>query len=100
VSDVSDPIPTRTGEEYTVEVDCSGRTLTYAVSLHEVEDAVCFAKKVELIKGFGRVGDRHRVRCPAPGTTINCMPPTKNRYCLPRVRRWVQENCPGVHYVD
>jgi hypothetical protein len=36
--------------------------------------------------------------CPAV-TTINCMPPTTNPLCGAD-RAWVQDNCPGVTYLD
>jgi hypothetical protein len=43
------------------------------------------------------------LECPAPGTTINCMPivPEENiDRCAPAFRNWAQESCPGVTYLD
>jgi hypothetical protein len=38
--------------------------------------------------------------CPAPGSTINCMPPTTNRMCAPADRTFVSSRCPRVEYLD
>ncbi len=37
--------------------------------------------------------------CPKAGTSINCMPPTTSPFCG-KQRGWIQDNCPGVSYLD
>jgi hypothetical protein len=46
--------------------------------------------------------DRANAReCPASGAVFNCMPPTQpgNKACG-EDRSWIQDNCPGVTYLD
>ena len=94
---ISEPSDTARGQDFWVSLRCSTQTLNYKVSLQEVEDAVCFVKKVTRVKSSEPV--LGPANCPPAGRTINCMPVTTNPLCKPETRKWIRNNCPSVHFL-
>lgn len=106
VTQISDPKVNSEGEDVWVTLKCPSGQLIYRVTLNQVEDSACYVKKVKRVNQAPGpddtvgIDDAKPVKCPRPGTVINCFPPTTNPYCRLTVRRWVQAHCAGVRYRD
>ena len=61
--------------------------------------SICMAGALVRLTSIERLASTASMECP-PAGWVDCMPPTQHYYCQPEVRRWVESNCPGVHYAD
>jgi len=96
LSQISDPIDTKAGQDFRVTLRCGRSTPTYHVRLREIEDAVC---KVLSVKRVNLSAAPHYT-CPR-GMMLNCTPPViNNPMCDHDWKAWIRSNCPGVRFIE